>query len=219
MSRSCLPVTIANSDHNIEAYLDLDLCPVPYLACVCTISSFFAEWQTFEILGAISTYPLNSLTNIKYKQNKTLAARTDTPELIKMTTTFTPVQSQSPRSKFPRRNAITAFMLTKSAALAVSESPHPSQIPFDEDNGKITCPGPLIPVVLDANLNKRPLENYPLESRYDGSCNESDLRFTLADALAESHHQGVSLPKYKKFRVSLREPERFPESFQVEKET
>ncbi len=70
MSRSCLPVTIANSDHNIEAYLDLDLCPVPYLACVCTISSFFAEWQTFEILGTISTYAeLSHKHKIQAEQN------------------------------------------------------------------------------------------------------------------------------------------------------
>jgi hypothetical protein len=146
-----------------------------------------------------------------------------------MTTTFTPVQSQSPRSKFPRRNAITAFMLTKSALLAASESLHPSLIPLDEDNystlfGKITRPGPLVPAGLDGNPNirnisiKRPLEKHHLESRYDGSCNESDLRFSLADALAESHHQGLLQPKSKKCRVSLREPQSFPYSFQVEKE-
>ena len=86
------------------------------------------------------------------------------------------------------------------------------------------CPGPLIPVVLDGNPNKRnlslkrPLGKQHLDSKYDGTCNESDLRFTLTDALAESHRQALSLPKYKKCRVSLQEPESFPYSFQVEKE-
>jgi hypothetical protein len=147
-----------------------------------------------------------------------------------MTAQFTPVQSQPSPGKFPRRNAITAFMLTDSAVLATSESLNSSPIRFDEDNystlfGKISCPVPLSPASSDGNPNrgnfsrKRPLEKHHLESTaYNGSCNESDLRFSLTDALVESHLQGLSLPKSKKCRVSLREPEAYPFSFQVEKE-
>jgi hypothetical protein len=146
-----------------------------------------------------------------------------------MTAQFTPVQSQSTKGKFPRRNAITAFMLADSAVLATSESLNSSPIRFDEDNystlfGKICCPVPLTPVTSDGNPNKgnsplkRPFEKYHLESTYNGSCNDSGLRFSLTDALVESHMQGVSLPKSKKRRVSLRKPEAYPFSFRVEKE-
>lgn len=139
-------------------------------------------------------------------------------------TPFTPVESQSPRSRFPRRNAITAFMLTKNAVLAASEPLNSS--PLDEDNystlfGKFSCPTSL---VTDGNLNrcnlslKRPLEKNNVESRYDGNCNERDLRLTLADAFVESHLECVSQPKPKKCRVSQRAPYGFPCSFPLEKE-
>jgi hypothetical protein len=145
-------------------------------------------------------------------QNKTLAASNDAPELVKMMTLSTPAESQSSRSKPPRRNAFTGLMLMKSAVLVASESLHSSPIQFDKMNrstviGKTTCPTPLSPVVPDTNLNrrnfplKRSLEYHHLESGYDGNCNGSDLRLTVPDAL-ESHLEGISLRKRKKRRVS-----------------
>jgi hypothetical protein len=137
-------------------------------------------------------------------QNKTLAASNDAPELVKMMTLSTPAESQSSRSKPPRRNAFTGLMLMKSAVLVASESLHSSPIQFDKMNrstviGKTTCPTPLSPVVPDTNLDRR---NFPLKRSLEyGNCNGSDLQLTVADAL-ESHLGSISLRKPKKRRVS-----------------
>jgi hypothetical protein len=145
-------------------------------------------------------------------QNITLATTDDAPELIKMTTTLSASaeESQSSRSKLPRRNAFTSFMLIQDAVLAASDSLHSSPMPFDKVNhgtliGNTTCPTPLIPVVPDTNLNrrnfplKRSLEYHRLESGYDCNCN-GNLWVTVADSL-ESHLGGASLRNSKKCRV------------------